>query len=517
MKAKRRLYLLLLGSSAFLATSAAQPLPTPASPDPGLDLGEAIRLTLENDPNIALVEARLAGARGALLGAAGLFDPVLTSGVSNEPLSAVTRTEERRLESSVGLEKQFRSGLSVAPVLEVTRSDVPGAGADDALNVGALSFAFRQPLLQGRGRPVVAADEMSAEREVAASVLDVAQTTAERVLAMVFQYWTARARALDLEILEASETSARELLDTTRRLVEADQVPAAELVQLEANLAAKESTRIGGERALFAARQDLGREIGLEPARIAALPLPADPFPAVRPEEVPPPSAAGPFIATALRRRSDLRAARERKSGAEILLRAADDALKPRLDLLFVPTWFGAVDGSAAGDYLGALGRDAPGAGASLGFSLSWPTRNRAARGAQAETEAFRRQTELTIEALSRAIGANVPSALDGVRSSALQVERAAAAVRLFELAVINEEKKLRAGTSTLIDLISQRDRLTIARQAEVAARLALAQSLALLRFETGTLLAVEGTGGKSGALRPELLTTVPSPQEAEP
>lgn len=518
------MFLLLLGSSAFFATSAAAPLPAPPSPDAGLDLGEAIRLTLENDPNIALVEARLAGARGALLGAAGLFDPVLSSGVSNEPLSAVTRIEERRLESSLGLEKQFRSGLSVTPVLEITRSDVPGAGAAgagaEALNVGTLSFAFRQPLLQGRGRPVVAADEMSAEREVAASVLDVAQTTAERVLVMVSQYWAARARALDLEILEASETSARELLDTTRRLVEADQVPAAELVQLEANLAAKESTRIGGERALFAARQDLGREIGLEPARIAALPLPVDPFPEVRPEEVPPPSAAGPFIATALRRRSDLRAARERKSGAEILLRAADDALKPRLDLLFVPTWFGVVDGGAAGDYLGALGRDVPGAGASLGFSLSWPTRNRTARGAQAETEAFRRQAELTIEVLSRAIGANVPSALDGVRSSALQVEKAAEAVRLFERAVINEEKKLRAGTSTLIDLISQRDRLTVARQNEVAARLALAQSLALLRFETGTLFAAEGAGGAgggSGELRPELLITVPSPQEAPP
>jgi outer membrane protein len=524
MKAKRQLVLPLLGLYVLLGTSAADSQPAP--PDAGLDLGEAIRLTLENDPNIALTEARLAGARGVLLGAAGQFDPVLTSRVdqetSNIPRSERTSVEERSLTSSLGVATQLRSGLSITPSLGISRIHAPGAG-DTAPNLGTLAFAFRQPLLQGRGRSVVAAGEISAEREVAASALDVEQTTAERVLTVVSQYWTARARVLDLEILAASEASSRELLETTRRLVEADQIPAAELVQLEANLAAKESSRIGGERALFAARQDLGREIGLEPARIAALPLPADPFPAVRPAEVPPPAEADRFIAAALRRRADLRAARERRSGAEILLRAADDALKPRLDLLFVPTWFGVVDGSAAGDYLGALGRDVPGAGASLGFSLSWPTRNRTARGAQAETEAFRRQTELTIEVLSRAIGANVPSALDGVRSSALQVERAAAAVRLFEQAVINEEKKLRAGTSTLLDLISQRDRLTVARQTEVAARLALAQSLALLRFETGTLLAAEGAGGAggpaghSGAIRPELLTTVPSPQEAEP
>ena len=60
--------------------------------------------------------------------------------------------------------------------------------------------------------------------------------------------------------------------------------------------------------------------------------------------------------------------------------------------------------------------------------------------------------------------------------------------MRLFERAVINEEKKLRAGTSTLLDVISQRDRLTSARQSQVSAHLALALALARLRFETGTL-----------------------------
>jgi outer membrane protein len=517
MKAKRQLYLLLLCLYAPLATSVAEPLPVPPAPDAGLGLGEAVRLTLENDPNIALVEARLAGARGALLGAAGQFDPVLTSRVdqvtSNTPRSETDSDEERRLTSSLGVARQFRTGLSVTPSLGISQVDVPGGGAT-ALNVGTLAFTFRQPLLQGRGRSVVAAGELSAGREVAASALDVEQTTAERILSVVFQYWTARARALDLAILQESEESSRTLLDTTRRLVEADETPAAELVQLEANLAAKESSRIGGERALFAARQDLGREIGLEPTRIAALPLPADDFPAVRPGEVPPPSDAGRFIEAALRRRADLRAARERRTGVEILLRAADDATKPRLDLLFVPTWSGLVEGEGAGDYFAALGRNVPGAGASLGFILSWPTLNRTARGAQAETEAFRRQTQLLIDLLSRTVGADIPSALDAVRSSSLQVEKATSAVGLFERAVVNEEKKLRAGTSTLLDLINQRDRLTSARQVEVSAKLALAQALARLRFETGTLLASEGG---ASALRPELLTRVPSLEETQP
>ncbi|HBL26862.1 MAG TPA: hypothetical protein DD490_08515 [Acidobacteria bacterium] len=504
---------------AGLLLAPVGPVSVVAQVPSGLDLGSALRLTLENDPNIALVEARLAGAQGALLGAAGAFDPVVTSEVketaSDTPQTESTSAELRSLESSLGLATRLRSGLTVTPSFRVHRTEVPGSG-EDPVNVGTLSFAFRQPLLQGRGRSVTAAGELAAEREVVAGTLDLEQTTAERVLAVALQYWTARARALDLEILEESEASARDLLATTRRLVEADQTPAAELVQLEANLAAKESARIGGQRSLFAARQSLGREIGLEPSRIAALPPPADPFPRIRPAEVPGAVEADRWIETALRRRADLRAARTRREAVEIRLHAATNALQPKLDLLFVPTWSGLVAGNGAADYLSALGRNVPGVGASLGVSLAWPTRNRTALGAQAETEAALRQSALRIDVLARNVGADVPSALDAVASGALQADKAAQAVALFERAVINEEKKLRAGTSTLLDLISQRDRLTSARQTEVAARLALAQALARLRFETGTLLAgSEGEGG--AALRPELLTRVPSAEEARP
>jgi outer membrane protein TolC len=83
--------------------------------------------------------------------------------------------------------------------------------------------------------------------------------------------------------------------------------------------------------------------------------------------------------------------------------------------------------------------------------------------------------------------------------------------VRLFERTVANEEKKLKGGTSTLLDLISQRDRLIAARQTEVGAELDLALSLLELRFQTGTLL---GAGGLAGEVELARLTTLPSPRE---
>jgi len=484
-------------------------------PAPGIGLVEAVRLMLEQDPNLSIEQARLRSSRGVLLSTAGAFDPVFTTGLertsTNTPLTESSSREQSILDNSVGLSKRFRTGLSIEPQLDLVRT---ADASLDPVNVGTFSLALRQPLLRGRGRAATAAPELSAERQVAASELDLRHTTAERALAVASQYWQTRAALLNLEVLRESEERARELLETTRKLIDADVTPAADLVQVEANVVAKETARIGGERVLFEARQTLGREIGLAPERIAALPLPSDPFPTVAAAAVPSAVDGPGWIAKALERRADLNAARERRSAVELLRKAADNALRPQLDLIFTPSYSGLVAGKGTGTFFSPLYRNVPGASSSLSFSLSWPTLNSRARGELAQIEADLEQTAFLEDLLARQIGADVPVALDAVTRDAQQLERAAEAVRLFERAVENEEKKLRAGTSTLIDVISQRDRLTAARQAEVSAHLALALALVRLRFETGTLIPRLGDPKTVELAR---FTTIPSPAGDEP
>jgi outer membrane protein TolC len=480
----------------------------------GLGLLEAVRMTLERDPNIALDEARLQSSRGSLVIAAGKFDPVLSSTLieadTRTPLSASSSDKSRTLHNTLDVAKQFRTGLSIEPQLDLLHSEDVSAGSE-AVNAGTLSFVIRQPLLRGRGRAAADVDELAAEREVVASSLDLRQTIARRIQTVVSQYWTVASAARNLEVLRATEESARNLLENTRKLIEADQVPAADLVQLEANLAFTESARIGGERQLFAAQQDLGREIGLDAAEIGRLPLPATPFPTLHPDEIPPPSAAGPLIDEALGRRDDLRAARERRAGAEIRRAAAENALKPQLDLLLTPGYSGLAPGADAVSFFSPLVRNIPGASAAVGLSLSWPIRNHRAEGALVQSEALVRQSALTVDLLAKGVGADVPTALDAVGSSARQLGKAREAVRLFERTVVNQEKKLKGGSSTLLDVISQRDRLTSARQAEVSSELSLALALLNLRFTTGTLL---GAAGEAGSIQAARLTTLPSLQE---
>lgn len=473
----------------------------------GLSLAEAVRLTLENDPNLRLEEARLRSAQGALLSSRGTFDTVISSDLSDtetdRPVSAIATQTQAVISNSLGLSRRFRSSFSIEPELELLRTDPSGVGA---VNVGTFSLTLRQPLLRGRGRTNATAPERSAERGVAAGRLDVRQAAAERVLVVGSQYWLARAAALNVGVLRETEERARELLETTRRLIEADVIPAAELVQVEADLVASETARIGGEQALFEARQDLGREIGLERAAIAALPIPSDPFPALAPAEVPAPEEADRFVTAALRRRADLLAARERRDASEILRRAADSDLKPQLDLVLIPSYTGLVEGTDPGSFFAPLYRNVPGASAEVNLTLSWPTANSQARGELVQLESALEQSVLLEDLVTRRIAADVPTALDAVSRSAEQLERATLAVRLFEQALVNEEKKLRGGTSTLLDVISQRDRLTSARQAEVSAQLALALALLELRFETGTIL----PEGDLSIMDAAVLTTVP-------
>jgi outer membrane protein len=495
----------------LVTLSAVSRAQEPSSPV-GLSLGEAVELALHHDPNLRLQEARLQSARGVLLSSRGAFDPVVSSGLSetqvNDPLTESTARQQSLTGTNLGLKKKFRNGFGVEPGLDLLRTDPSGPGG---VNVGTVSLTLRQPLLRGRGRSAVAAPELSAERQVVAGELDLRQVTAERVLVVATQYWLTRAAALNLGILRETEDRARELLETTRKLIDADVTPAAELVQVEANLAAKEAARIGGEQDVFEARQSLGREIGLDRSAIATLPLPSDGFPGLASAAAPGAAEQDRFVAAALERRTDLLAARERRSAAEILRRAGDNALKPQLDLVVTPSYSGLVQGTDPGSFFSPLYRNVPGAGAEFGINLSWPTSNSLARGQLAQLEASREQTALVEDLVARQVSADVPVALDAVARQAQQLERAREAVRLFERAVINEEKKLRAGTSTLIDLITQRDRLTSARQFEVSAQLNLALALLELRFQTGTLLPETA---EAGGVDPGRLTTVPFQEE---
>ena len=124
-------------------------------------------MTLEHDPNVAIEATRVDTARGSLQIASGQFDPIVTSGLSQttsrEPRSPSSSRETRILEGTLGVSKEFRTGLVLEPALLLDNTQDVTAGSGP-LNTGRLTFRLRQPLLRGRGRAAVQAAELSAER-----------------------------------------------------------------------------------------------------------------------------------------------------------------------------------------------------------------------------------------------------------------------------------------------------------------------------------------------------------------
>jgi outer membrane protein TolC len=303
-------------------------------------------------------------------------------------------------------------------------------------------------------------------------------------------------------VLVESEARAARLVEDTRRLVEADERPAVDLVPVRASLASRRAARIAGEEALDEAKRALLLEMGSPPEALATLPPPATPFPAdaaVDPAVAP---APGEAAARARAGRADVAAAALRREGAAALLRGARRELRPRLDLDLGLGYRGLESGGAPGRLVTPFYSSLGGPQASVGVTWAFPLRNRAAEGAAIVSEAAYRQAEVLADEAARAAALDAATAALSLRRSAEEVRVAAEAVRLHAAAVEGERQKFRLGTSTLFDVLFAEESLSAAELAEVEARRRHAQALARLRYETGALSGVEGAeAGDAAAL----------------
>ena len=95
---------------------------------------------------------------------------------------------------------------------------------------------------------------------------------------------------------------------------------------------------------------------------------------------------------------------------------------------------------------------------------------------------------------LERRIGAQVALAWNNLTKSAARVEAARDARNQYRDALASERQRQQLGLSTLLDVITTEDRFNDALTEEVSAEVAYAEAVAVLRFETGTLLRLNGS-----------------------
>ncbi len=487
-------------------TSAYGQIAAPSVPSdgPALRLGDAIRLTLRGHPDIAAAEAEVDARSADLLGARSVLDTIGNARLGHRQFQSTVlpserlRMEDRRHENTTSLDlgavATLPWGTQISPGVGITRRDLRfspemavGGMALPPSQRANVDVTLAQPLLRGRGEIGTLSGVAGAERdrEAAGHLRNfIAQRAAFGTIAA---YWRLVAALDQIGILTESEARSRKLLEETRMLVKGNQRPAADLVQIEAHLLNRTRAVIDAHRARRQALHDLRLAMGLaaEGDTPDWRPIEALPRPAVL-------TSPGQASARAISSRSDLHAAGQSVKAAEALVLGAGRNALPALDLRLSLGYEGATDKDGPAHFITALGANPAGLNAGASLTLELPIRNDARRADRDRKSAELRRRLTARDDLARQVNVQVYSALDELRLSADALAAAEQAVARYQRVIEDEQTKLRAGLSTIIDVVVTQDQLTQAQLALSGSRLDYAVVLARLRFETGDLPSTE-------------------------
>jgi outer membrane protein TolC len=503
-------------SSTWAAPPADEPAPSPSAADT-LSLLAAVRTTLAMQPAIHIAEQQVQVGRGVLQNASGQFDVNLQAAISQrgdsaqQPQSLIAMTGQAASRTTyttnylLGINTQFRWGMTASASVQVNR--IAQSDTDPAYGQAQVVFSFVQPLLRGRGSSSSAAAEKAAAINVQAYQLQLRHSIAMAVRDTCLSYWAYAVAYQSVSAWLEAEERAKLLLSDEERLVQAKEHAPADLRTLAANLADVQTARTQAQQQALAARQALGLAMGLGWSQIERLPPPGDSLAEVTEEARPAAAQAAVLVNQAPERRADLLAAMAQVKSAGVLSYAARRAREPRLDLQVDLGYGGLSDSNDATALITPLGDHVLGVNFLTGLSFQFPLQNNAARGALLQQEAAQKQLALLEGNLHRQVQVAVAFALTSLHKAVAAQSSAQAAVAAYRDAVLNERKRVRAGLSTLFDVIQLETRLNNADQTALSARATVATALAQLRFESGTLIS---SSGQSVALDLATLTTVP-------
>jgi outer membrane protein TolC len=228
---------------------------------------------------------------------------------------------------------------------------------------------------------------------------------------------------------------------------------------------------------------------------LASDPFPSAPDPAAINEQ-----RMAALATAALQQRRDVSAADRRVEAAQVLVKGAELNLKPRVDLSGGTWWTGndeAVVKRALSRWVGPS--------YNLTLDVEKPFGNNFQRGLLVEAQAGGASSEILSNDLRRQVRLNVVRTARSLNETIERVRQAQAAVDFYQQTIDSELARFQIGEVTLIDTITTESQQADARRTLVAAQQDLAQLIAQLRFQTGTLVP-----DANATVTPQGLTTVP-------
>jgi HAE1 family hydrophobic/amphiphilic exporter-1 len=507
---------LLSISVCLLATASAaaaqEPLTMAEATARALAKNHAIRIERES---VAAADARVSGARGD-------YDPQLrfdfTAGRRRDPNASLfsgapageVAPTTTNVGSSLSVSQLFKSG-AIASIWTSTSRE----GTNSQLTLfqpaylTSLGVDLRQPLLRNRAiDPTRAALHVTAlDRERSGAALDrqLLQTVAE----VEGAYWTLVAARRDIEVRQSSVALADQLRADTEVRIAAGTASPSDLAQPSAELERRRGDLFAAQEAAARAERAL-KSVMLDSAR--------DPMwdVAIVPADLPETASVAVDVATAidgaLRTRPEMRELAAQISQRDISVTLAQDALKPRLDVVGGYAVYG-LAGSRNSDALSIGGLPSTiRASLSGGMATSWqalaeqkftdmkvgisleiPVGQHAARGQLGEAVAARRQAGILLAQTEERIAVDVRNAATALDTAASRIQAARAGLRAAEVQLQAEQNRFGAGLTTSFFVLTRQNDLALARLAETSALTDYRRAATDLARASGTLLRDRG------------------------
>ena len=367
-----------------------------------------------------------------------------------------------------------------------------------------LTFTYTQPLLRN-----FSLDATRRSIQLAKKTLDLSDSQfRQRVIEIINQvqraYWDLVYAILNEKIARDSVELARTQLDNNRKMVEAGTLAPIELRSTEAQLETAKGNVIVALQGITTAENSL---------KILLLKDPDDKlwYSEVNPTDLPTKEAVAfdldESTRLALKNRPELDQMRLQAEQKEIDIKYYNNQLKPQVDLVGLYTNTGlagaaanAVDVGGGGSTI--LPRFIGGYGQSLknlfgqdfrtyqvGVSITFPWRNRTAKGNLGRALAEQRQLDARQRQLVETVQVDVRNALQAVVASKQRYEAARAGELAAEAQLNGEQERYRAGLSTNFVVLQRQTDLSVARGTAVRALTDYNKALADLQRVTGMTL----------------------------
>lgn len=420
---------------------------------------------------------------------------------SRAELGVMPRVEIRqRIEGLFSWQRRFENGLGIVPSIgfdgvvsnfesKVRSPRYGGQGLLPAYRAG-VGLTFILPLGRGGGLALRTPRD-AAGMAVDAARSDYAATRSLSVYAALQAYAGLAAAQAQRALAERRAERARSLLDSLDDLHRGDLISGAELARSEAQALAEAASALQAEAAVLAAERALRQRLGLtadaplprpgasELERLAALPRC--------------PGRIGDWLAR-IERTPEFDSLRSREQQAALLVTAARDGQRPRLDLSLTFAYSARSESAKIWRGLGEAFDDTlRGPSVLLSLEGDLELRRRRASGQIQQALALQNQARLGLEQRRRSEAHALRQLADTLEQASAELTLRQRAAEDYQHATEAAEARLRAGEGALLDVLDSRSLADGAAAEALMSAEMQARQLLELRWRLGGLQAPDG------------------------